>query len=85
MHIAYHRNFKKTLRKQPQKIQKRFLTALRIFVADQFHYSLNNHALGGEFKGIRSFDITGDVRVHYEEIEDGVVLLKIGTHSQLYG
>ncbi len=61
------------------------MTALRIFVADQFHYSLNNHALSGEFKGIRSFDVTGDVRVHYEEIDDGIVLLKIGTHAQLYG
>ncbi len=85
MYVAHHRDFKKSLRRQPRKIQEKFLQVSRIFMADQFHYSLNNHALSGEFKGIRSFDVTGDVRVHYEETDEGVVLLKIGTHSQLYG
>lgn len=85
MHIAYHRNFKKALRKQPRKIQQRFLERMNVFAEDQFHYSLDNHALSGKFQGTRSFDVTGDVRVHYEETDDGVVLMNIGTHSQLYG
>ena len=84
MHISYHKKFKKTLVKQPAKIQEKFFEALDIFVKDPFHYSLNNHALTGEFRGLRSFDVTGDVRVHYEEFSEGVVLISIGTHAQLY-
>ena len=85
MYIEYHRDFKKALRKQPKKIQKKFFEKLSVFALNQFHYSLNNHALSGKFLGTRSFDITGDVRVHYEETNYGVVLIDINTHSQLYG
>jgi len=85
MLVSYHRNFKKALKKQPKKIQAKFLERLEQFCEDQFHFTLNNHALTGKFKGTRSFDITGDVRVHYEESDGGVTLLKIGTHSELYG
>ncbi|MEK7170141.1 MAG: type II toxin-antitoxin system mRNA interferase toxin, RelE/StbE family [Patescibacteria group bacterium] len=85
MRVAYHKNFKKALWRQPKKIQQRFLEKLEVFVEDQFHYTLNNHALSGKFLGTRSFDITGDIRVHYEEADDGIVLMNIGTHFQLYG
>ncbi|PIQ68918.1 MAG: hypothetical protein COV91_01460 [Candidatus Taylorbacteria bacterium CG11_big_fil_rev_8_21_14_0_20_46_11] len=85
MQVAYHRNFKKALRKQSKTIQQKFLDTLEVFVHDQFHYSLNNHALSGRFLGTRSFAVTGDVRVHYEEYGEEVILLNIGTHSQLYG
>ena len=85
MRIAYHRNFKKALRRQPKHMQQKFMERLDVFAEDQFHYSLNNHALSGKFRGTRSFDVTGDVRVHYEETGDGIVLMNIGTHSQLYG
>jgi len=84
MRIEYHRNFKKALRRQPKKIQGKFLETLKVFVENQFHYSLNNHALSGKFLGTRSFDVTGNVRVHYEELENGMILMNIGTHSQLY-
>jgi addiction module RelE/StbE family toxin len=84
MHIGYHRKFKKALRKQPTKIQDKFFHILEIFRDDQFHFSLNNHALRGDFLGVRSFDITGDVRVHYEASSIGIVLIDIGTHAQLY-
>ncbi|MDP3996842.1 MAG: type II toxin-antitoxin system mRNA interferase toxin, RelE/StbE family [bacterium] len=84
MRISYHRNFKKALRKQKQKVQNKFWDKLEVFAEDQFHYSLNNHALVGKFKGTRSIDITGDVRVHYEEESSGIILLDIDTHSQLY-
>ena len=85
MHIEYHRNFKKALKNQSNKIQKKFLERLNIFGEDQLHYSLNNHALSGKFLGTRSFDVTGDIRVHYEETNYGVILIDIGIHSQLYG
>ena len=84
MSIHFHRNFKKALKKQPKKIQIKFKEKFRIFEEDQFHYSLNNHTLRGRFLGTRSFDIKGDIRVHYKELDDGIILKDIGTHSQLY-
>ncbi len=84
MNIRFHKKFKKSLRKQGKKIQNKFFSKLDLFVNDQFHYSLNNHALTGEFVGWRSINISGDVRVHYQEEKDGIVLMNIGKHSQLY-
>jgi len=84
MKIDYHRRFRKAFERLPKKVQKKFFARLNFFIEDQFHPSLNNHALHGKSVGTRSFDVTGDVRVHYEEITDGVVLMDIGTHSQLY-
>lgn len=84
MIIKFHKKFKKSLEKQPKHIQNKFKESIRIFQEDQFHYSLNNHALTGDFKGTRSFNITGDIRVHYEESENGIILMKIGSHSELY-
>lgn len=84
MNIIFHKNFKKSLEKQPQKIKTKFKEAFIVFEEDQFHYSLNNHALIGKFKGWRSISITSDIRVHYEEIESGIILMDIGNHSELY-
>jgi addiction module RelE/StbE family toxin len=84
MDITFHKSFKKALKKPPKSTQDKFFTCLDIFVEDQFSYLLNNHALSGEFKGWRSINITGDVRVHYREVGQSIVLLDIGTHAQLY-
>lgn len=84
MNITFHKSFKKAFKKQPKNIQDKFFECLDIFVEDQFSYQLNNYALGGDFKGWRSINISGDVRVHYREVEQGIVLMDIGTHAQLY-
>jgi len=84
MNIKFHKNFKKALKKQPIKIQLKFKDKFKLFENDQFHYSLNNHALSGKFIGWRSFDITGDLRVHYEEYSETIVFMDIGSHSALY-
>jgi len=84
MGIKFHKKFKKSLAKQPKAIQNKFFGKLDIFLNDQFHYSLNNHALTGDFVGWRSINITGDIRVHYQEVIGGIVLMDIGSHSQLY-
>ena len=84
MSVTFHKSFQKALKKQPKTIQDKFFSRLDIFVEYQFSYELNNHALSGDFKGWRSINITGDVRVHYREVVQGIVLLDIGTHAQLY-
>jgi addiction module RelE/StbE family toxin len=84
MNIRFHKNFKRAFKKQSTQIKSKFKEKFKIFENDQFHYSLNNHALSGKFKGLRSINITGDIRVHYEELFDGIILMDIGSHSELY-
>ncbi len=84
MIIQFHKNFQKSIIKQPKTIQNKFKQKFKLFEDDQFHYSLNNHALTGKFKGWRSINITGDIRVHYFEKNDGIILMDIGSHSDLY-
>jgi len=84
MEIRFHQKFKKAFKKQSPKIQKNFFEKMEVFIEDQFHYSLNNHALSGKFIGWRSFDVTGDIRVHYEECGQTILLMNIGSHSTLY-
>lgn len=84
MQVIYQKSFKKELRKQPIHIQEKFLERLKIFLNNPYSDILNNHALRGTLKGIRSFDVTGDIRVHYIEITGGIILLTIGSHSELY-
>ena len=84
MPIIYHKSFKKAYQRQTPTIQEKFKEKLEIFAEDQFDYSLNNHALTGEFRGLRSINITGDIRVHYEETANAIILVNIGSHAQLY-
>jgi addiction module RelE/StbE family toxin len=84
MIIKFHKKFLKALEKQSKNIQKKFKVRLKLFQNNQFHHLLNNHALSGKFIGVRSFNITGDIRVHYEETKEGIILLDIGSHSDLY-
>jgi mRNA-degrading endonuclease YafQ of YafQ-DinJ toxin-antitoxin module len=42
--------------------------------------------LTGEYAGLYSINITGDIRALYEKIDESYVIFGfIGTHSQLYG
>lgn len=84
MIIRFHKNFIKSIESQPVNIQIKFKEKFKIFEEDKLNYVLNNHALTGKFKGLRSFNVTGDIRVHYEEMNGVIVLIDIGTHSQLY-
>lgn len=86
MKVLTHRRFKKSFQKTPSKIQIKFYSRMEIFLKDEFDPRLRNHALVGEYKGLNSIDITGDWRVLYEKInKTTVMLIDIGTHSQLYG
>ena len=84
MEIIYRKKFQKAFKKQSDRIQKKFFEKIALLQTDQFHYSLNNHALSGEFKDVRSFDVTSDIRVHYVVVENVAILLMIGSHSELY-
>lgn len=71
MNVHYHKNFLKSYSKRIIRnlnLDKRF----------------KDHALTGSIKGYRAFSVTGDVRVVYERVDDGVLLHDIGTHNQVY-
>lgn len=85
MHIDRSRRFKKQYQKLPKNIQARTDIRIRLFVKDPFNEILRNHQLSGEYGGCRSFNITGDYRIIYEENDGEINFLLIGTHEELYG
>ncbi|MBU0683770.1 MAG: type II toxin-antitoxin system mRNA interferase toxin, RelE/StbE family [Candidatus Omnitrophica bacterium] len=85
MDIVSSRNFKKQYKKLPAKIKKDFEERLRLFEINSFNPILNNHKLQGKLKNARSINITGDIRVIYEQVDNKtVVFLMIAKHSELY-
>jgi len=86
MIILSTRNFDKELSKLPPKIGTIFREKLKIFSLNPFDQTLNNHKLKGPLRNYRSIRITGDYRLIYEDLgRDSVRLMRIGTHSELYG
>ncbi len=86
MKVRYARSFHKQFKKLPASTQDKFRERIVLFVADPTHPSLRVHPLKGKFAGYWSMSITGDVRAIYKkEGNDMVLLVLIGTHSQLYG
>ena len=87
MRIEYSKKFIKEFRKCPDNIQDAFKSRLKIFIADKKHPTLKTHKLTGELSEYKSFNITGDWRAIFQEINRGEVVyfVAIGTHSRLYG
>ena len=81
----YSRVFKKMFYKQPAVIQEKFYERLALFVKDKYSPLLSNHALNGEWIGCRSFNVTGNVRAVFEELDSECIeFIDIGSHSELY-
>ena len=87
MKINYHRAFKKAFKKLPTKIQKKAMERTLLFLENRKSPLLKDHALIGNMSGQRSFSVTGDCRVIYQEEENGeltFLFLDIGAHTQVY-
>lgn len=85
MKIELHRNFLKAYSKQPKKIKEKLKEKRNLFIKDMFHPLLNNHFLGGEYKGCRIINITSDIRaIFYVKPNSDVVFINIGSHLELY-
>lgn len=85
MKIELHRLFLKKFKKLPKKIRSRFVERKNTFAENPRHPLLNNHSVEGRFPGCRSINVTGDYRAIFEEKENGVLFVNIGTHSEFYG
>jgi addiction module RelE/StbE family toxin len=58
---------------------------LELLLSDPHHPILRNHALEGKYKSYRSINIGGDLRLIFKKISvDEILIVTIGTHSQLY-
>ncbi|MDO8521399.1 MAG: type II toxin-antitoxin system RelE/ParE family toxin [bacterium] len=80
------RQFTKKLPKLPPHIRVALAERLRLFVKESWHPLLNDHALRGERRYLRSINITGDYRLIYEALDDNLArLIDIDTHHNLYG
>jgi len=67
LHKNFTKNFKKRIKKNP-KLLKKFRKRYNLFVKNRNNKLLYDHKLSGELKGLRSFSITGDIRIVYKEI-----------------
>lgn len=83
--IFLHKHFEKKYSKLSQKIKKAFKERRDLFLENAYDPILGIHALHGERKGYKSFNVTGDIRVVYKESPKDVFLFAdIGTHGELY-
>ena len=84
--IEYTKRFVKQYAKLSPKVRSHFIARQRLWLNDPYAIQLHLHMLTGEYAGLYSINITGDVRAIYEKKNDSYVIYGfIGTHSQLYG
>ena len=85
MKIKLHRDFEKQYRKLKEREKKKFKQRRDLFLQDEFNPQLNNHSLKGKYSGLRSINITGDLRAIYKKEGDYAIFVAINSHSNLYG
>lgn len=80
--------FKKAYKKrinENKKLQVQVEERIDCFRINPKHPLLRDHELKGDFRKLRSFSITGDIRIVYQVLTvDYVRFLDIGTHNQVY-
>ncbi len=87
MKTYFTKTFKKHYLKRIQSykdLDNRFEERRNLFVENQNHPFLQDHALSGKMKNYRAFSITGDIRVIYYIYNGNAYFVDIGTHNQVY-
>jgi addiction module RelE/StbE family toxin len=85
MQIQTHKQYDKMWVKLNSKQQIRTLHNLKLFIANQNDPRLRLHQLKGKYYPQYSISVGGDLRIHYLKIDaNRIVLMMVGTHSQLY-
>jgi addiction module RelE/StbE family toxin len=84
--ISYGKHFYKDWKHlQHDAYRQKFIYIIPAFIKNPTDKQFRNHELRGIFNGLRSINITGDIRAIYTYSEGGYIFLRIGTHSHLYG
>lgn len=85
MRIITSKLFDKKLGKLQKNTLKKIRERVSLFQKSPFDELLNNHALHGDRKPLRSINITGDMRIIYKQVDTNTVqFIDIDTHSNLY-
>jgi addiction module RelE/StbE family toxin len=85
MEVRYSTQFKKQYKKLSKKIRLQFHERLALLMADQDSPQLHIHKLSGEYLGLWSMNVTGEMRAIFDCSYKGVaVFVAIGSHSKLY-
>jgi len=85
MKIKLHKKFTKQFSKLNKNQKLKCKDRLNLFLDDPFNELLNNHALQGKYKGLRSINMSGDLRAIYEMINNNTAFfIDLDTHSNLY-
>ena len=86
MQLFRHKNFKKQYQKLNADQQASVDEAILLFYKDPFDPKLRNRALKGKYNNCNSIDAAFDLRIIFVQEKNYVVvvLLKVGSHNQLY-
>ena len=90
MKISRHKQFKKDFAKHIKTMQDKhfqsFIDAISLLANKKnLPKEYKDHQLKGEFFKYREFHIGGDLLIMYVIEDDILYLLRIGTHSELFG
>ena len=86
---AFTRSFKRWMRKRPD-LDNDIAEALRLLVANPFAPQLETHKLKGKLSGSWTCSAGYDLRIVFDFVKagkdsvDGILLLAIGTHDEVY-
>lgn len=85
MKVEYSSVFLKHFKKRLSSSAKdKFYQRLYLFEENPKDPVLRDHKLMGEKANLRSFSVTGDIRVIYSIKGDTMYFVEIGTHNQIY-
>lgn len=80
----YVKHYKKRIIPNP-KLNNRAVERIKSFVVNSHDPILRDHQLTGAKRHLRSFWITGNIRITYKTISSNEVeFMDIGTHPQVY-
>jgi mRNA-degrading endonuclease YafQ of YafQ-DinJ toxin-antitoxin module len=65
-------------------LHKRIGKRIELFRRNRAFPLLHDHALKGTKEGLRSFSVTGDIRIIYYIYDNIAYFVDIGTHNQVY-
>lgn len=82
--LTFKKHFKQRIVKN-LKLITQTETRIKLFKENLTNPILKDHPLTGSKKHLRSFSITGDIRIIYQPISEGeVIFIDIGSHNQVY-
>lgn len=82
-HRRFIKNYEQRIAPSPSSVRQ-FDKRVLLFLDGVRGYPLYDHSLSQNMKGLRSFSISGDLRVVYRETDDYYEFLAVGSHNQVY-